>query len=378
LGKQKYHLGKNGPGPCNAHPERPNGRACRFGEERHGSREEVSALWESEQEELHSNSMLAGASRTTAYATDPLELAARSALSDRYRYLPHFGAGVNYSDGDRDIALKLAEDSFSELSYVPLRSRDMDWQDLNASTSRVERWEFEDGSAGYFKDLKDNSYEEENFEAYGTSSLGAAINEVNAHRLAGSLGGDYSKLVPETVIRTVDGYIGTLQREVREDRRLSTDFHAITELREDYRRAALLDFVMGSLDRHSENYLFESEGADTSERHGRLRLIDNSLSFPVPGQYSDYNVSTFANFEPALHDGAPYGSDFGYRLPESELDLRSSERSALGRARPCVEGWIKDGTIDRERGKSTLDRVDFLLNRGRLSRFEDWYADGAS
>lgn len=362
MSTEKFHIGKNGPAICNARKI-----ACRLGgTERHGTRDEMISLWEQEQEAALGDSMLSGVSRAVD-EKDPSILSAKQTLGNRSNYKPAHSQ-TRWSESERAIAMKLALSNLSELSYVPIDHRDNGWSTDGCSV--VERYVLKDGSVGYFKSFYENSYEEGVFEDYGCTALGASINEVNTYRMAKLLGKGYDELVPETVLREVDGSLGTLQREVKEDARVSRDLHKSKALQEDYRRAAVLDFVIGNLDRHSDNFLYGIEVGPRGKR-SRIRLIDNSFTFATGESHHSINESLFA--ENSSLGG--YYDRTGYTVPEVDKKLTADEVEALKRARAGVEEWISSKTIAHRRGKDTIKRIDYLLKEGRLSSFSE-YADG--
>jgi len=359
LGAQKYHIGKNGPAPCNAHPERPNGRACRFGEELHGTQAEMIELWETEQEELNGDH-LAGARRE-----DPdieLRNRATNSLSDQSKYTP-LAKAVSYSDEDRAIAMRLALSNISKLSYMEIPGEDESWRTNGIST--VQRYELEDENYGYFKPFGENSYQESEFANFGTNTLQAAISEVNAHRLSKAMGLGFDKLVPETVLREIDGKLGSIQREVYEDADSLRDFDEVPELKEDFRKAAVFDFVLGNLDRHDQNMLFGAEPDRKGGLRDRIRLIDNSFGFPDPTRAVHYNWSIFTENR----------SLYGYKLSKDELSLQEDELKALRSARTEVQGWVNSRTIDVDRGQATMDRIDYLLESQKISPLREYLQD---
>lgn len=369
MGAQKFHIGKNGPGPCNAHPERPNGRECRFGEELHGTEAEMCALWEAEQEELNGDH-LAGARRD-----DPdieRRNRATNSLSDQSKYTP-LSKSVSYSDEDRAIAMRLALSNITKLSYMDIPGEDESW--LTNGISAVQRYELADGSYGYFKPFGENSYQEGEFANFGTNTLQAAISEVNAHRLSKAMGPGFDNLVPETVLREIDGKLGSIQREVYEDSYSLRDFDEVPELREDFRKAAVFDFVLGNLDRHDQNMLFGAELDGKGGLRDRIRLIDNSFGFPNPTRAVYYNWSIFTENKPLRSDRSDYYSP-GYKVPDDELSLREDELDALKGARVEVQSWIDSRTIDANRGQATIDRIDYLLEENRISPLKDYLRDG--
>lgn len=288
---------------------------------------------------------------------------ARRILSRRGNYRPRCSE-VRYSDSERSVAQKLALECFSEFSHRPVVGQDEDF--FADSSSQVFRYELEDGIFGYFKPFAVNSWDEYDFRDYGTSSLGASINEVNAYRMAQLLGGTFAELVPETVLREVDGSLGSLQREVISDDSLKANYRS-AQLRDDYRKAAIFDFVIGNLDRHTENFIYGVE-LHRGRRRVRIQLIDNSFSFPWRRNSYHFNQSIFA--ENCAPGG--YWDTNGYVVPEGKLTLLPDEREALRRAAGGVESWIEAGTITFRRGRAALKRIGFLLKEDQLSSLNEY------
>jgi len=374
LSAKKYHIGKNGPAPCGANPDKPGGRACRFGPYLHGTEAQMTELWESEQEKIHGDGLLAGLSREPVkqkslgnpQSTPDLSMAkSREYLTDSSKYIPK-SVVIGYTVEEQEIAMRLGLEASSPLSYGEIKSRDVNWESNGCSD--VRRYELEDGSVGYFKPFTENSLKEDSFLNYGTSSLGAAISEVNSYRLSRAMGSGFDQLVPETAFREAEGMLGTIQREVPENGLLNKNLRQESDLREDYRKAAILDFVIGNLDRHEDNFLFGVERDDEGYDNNRIRLIDNSFSFP-PAEFSQtqLNASIFAS------NGGEDSYRLNYRIPEDELPLKADEIKALKKARSEVRSWVAAGTIDYERGDATVRRISALLGEGRISSFLDYY-----
>jgi hypothetical protein len=325
----------------------------------------MTALWEHEQEDLHGDDLLSGISRESSdFELELHRNRSKRQLSDPSRYIPEV-SNIVYSEDERAIAMALALAQSESLSYAAAESRDFSFE-ADGCTD-VKRYELKDGSVGYFKSFTDNSRSEGLFREFGTSSLGASINELSAHRMAQALGPGFDELVPETVLRELDGKLGTLQREVKEDDDLDTMVEHSPELQEDYRKAAILDFVIGNLDRHEDNYLLGAEIDAQGVARNRVRLIDNSFSFPAKYSSSSLNASVFASNE------GLYGLKLTYTMDESELKLKWDELSALRRARASTEGWVAEGTMDPERGARTVERIDHLLSERRLTSFTEYY-----
>ena len=372
MSNQKYHIGENGPAPCRANPEKPGGRTCRFGEDRHGTETEMMTLWEIEQEREHEG-FLGGSSRS--FVSDQDRSWMQNFLADFAHYTCSSKDGEEYTEEDVEVAMRLASEPVSDIAATRVKKRDLSWH--GDSSTSVQRYELMDGTIGYFKGFKENSrLSEFEFRALGTSTLGAAINEANAYRMAQLFGPGYDQLVPETAIREIGGEIGSFQREVPADPALSRNFHRSAELREDFRSAAIFDFVIGNLDRHDDNYLLGAVGGADGSTANRLRLIDNAYSFPELSSRAIVHSSVFA-------DNSGTGSDFesdeegdleheGYRVPEDQLELTVDEVERLGAVRAGIEEWMDVGSIAQERGYAAIERIDHLVLRGSLTSLRSY------
>lgn len=368
MATQRFHIGKNGPAPCNAHPELPNGRACRFGEDRHGSESEMIELWEIEQEAEHEG-FLGGSSRSAVSGHDRSWM--QNFLADFAHYTCSSEDGEEYTEEDVEVAMRLASEPVSDLAATRVKDRDMEW--FGGSSTSVQRYELMDSTIGYFKSFKENSRQSEfEFRAFGTSTLGAAINEVNAYRMAKLFGSGYDELVPRTVFREVDGEIGSFQEEVHEGSELDRNFHRRPKLRQDYRAAAIFDFVIGNLDRHDGNYIYGTESNEDGSVSTRIRLIDNAYSFPDFASKAIVNDSIFADNDTTEGD-FEIGEDGedeeykGYKIPQSERRLTGDEISRLRTVRAGIEEWMDEGSIAQERGTAAIGRIDHLVKRGSLA-----------
>lgn len=278
-----------------------------------------------------------------------------------------FETDVVYTNREKTIASNLALESFSELSYLPILHKDEEWWCNSLST--VRRFALSDGAFGYFKPFNENSYNERSFHDYGVTSLCASINEVNAYRLAQAMGAGFEDLVPETVMREINGEIGSLQREVKENDWMEINYLEDEQLREDYRKAAIFDFVVGNLDRHGDNFLYGYDLKEDGSYQPRIRLIDNSFTFPRANSQIGYffNHSLFAD-----HSN-PVDSNTGrYYIATAQLGLQSGEVESLNRAKIVLNEWMEARSIGIRQAKAAINRINHLLKDKRMKTFSSY------
>lgn len=366
---QKFHLTENGPTPCRIQWQR-----CPY--EIEGTKSEVTAIWQKQLEEEFGEQLLSGASKRehkrnalsaeSVAATIDLKgdlEATRSDLRNELMYFSHDNSSATYPDIERNVAMKVAAAALDESSYTAIIEKDDGWR-TNGSTD-VQRLKLSDGSVGYFKSLQVNSLKEVSFMRFDTNSLAAITSEVNAYRMSQLMGGKFSKLVPKTEIRTFNGEIGSLQLGVNELKDTGLNFSDDEGLREDYRTAAIFDFVIGSQDRHFRNFLYgEQEDKLTRKKRPAIKLIDNSMAFPQ-SKRSGFNRSLFTQNEPIANADEGLNSD--------EMTLAPLEIKALIRARSGVMEWMTEGTMTKDHGEETLLRINTMLLENTICQFTKHY-----
>lgn len=231
---------------------------------------------------------------------------------------------------------------------------DEQWS-ADASTS-VERVSTEDGTIGYYKSVLINCQEQTGISEFGGSSLKNVINEVRASNFAEAL--KLESVIPSTYfIKDDEGDFGTFQEEVSGHIDTTLNRSNLKRVKEeDLKKARLFDFIVGSGDRHNDNYLVYKEGKDY-----RLALIDNGYSFP-----------TKENFY--CNDSDIVGTDFNDHLP---IKYKDNDFQSLREFKETKDfgGLSKQFTEAEKRG--VLQRIDYVLKHKTVPCFEEYFKTNA-
>jgi len=336
----KWHNGYEGPAPCHA-----TERACQFGEV-FSSEDEARSRWEESQAMQHGS--LQGLSKSAPRKSPAKELIAKQMkfLSASENYDPDPNYFSNYPAGHADATQTLAlAQKPTSLLYSPVDHVDEQFQ--ARSTTAVFRVKLLNGQVGYFKPFRENAHVEREINSWGTSSIQAIANEVNTYRVAQVMGGEYARLVPTTVLREINGKLGSFQEEVNETIAMVQKFDESDSLSADFRRAALFDFVIGNVDRHPANYLIDEDEYGRQ----RIRLIDNAYGISL--RSTSTNVSLF-------NDNSNYITGLDYTLPEDSRALTEEDYKILLRVSEAVTKWESEFTITPEQAESLQDRITEL------------------
>lgn len=218
---------------------------------------------------------------------------------------------------------------------------------------------------GAFKPISGEAFTAENsWEPYlHLKKCPQAYREVMASEIDAALG---FKMVPETILRKLDGEYGSLQEWV-EDSMVALKIKPTmvkTTVKEMY-KSTVLDVVMGNVDRHSGNWL-------VNPKTGKVSLIDNGLAFittktkprsQMPawfrGVFSDFNEGDLIKGINAAYTKGERAT-LVKNLKALDVDticerLTSSELSALKRRIKNVIQSVEDRTVGELTFSKMLD-----------------------
>lgn len=167
--------------------------------------------------------------------------------------------------------------------------------------------------------------------------------------------GHYGR-IPPVVERTIDGQTGNLMiyipdaspgRIKARNTPLWVELDRNLGHPEGYRRIAVLDNVLGNLDRHQDNWLIN--------RDGWHQPIDHGLTFPPAEGFINYNFGIPKNLTEADRDALKKLLASQQTLTPENLGLEPSAISAmlkrvqvmLESGSTCPAWWQKDGTFCR-------------------------------
>lgn len=215
--------------------------------------------------------------------------------------------------------------------------------------------QLESGQRAYHKPI--SGMEEELAEEYGLENTGEqAVHEVAAWRVARAMGGPYDRLVAPTVMREVDGHLGSTSLELPGRQPSMTDYNAPGDedlVRADaWDAAALFDAVIGNQDRHPGNVMHRGDGTPG--------LFDHGLAFRSPGDYVN---------DARIQDA---------RL-RSNPELTTSELATLRSLRQDSTLGGVVAFLPRHRVDAMRARVDHMITTGQIydnrrdyEEEEDW------
>lgn len=236
------------------------------------------------------------------------------------------------------------------LAYSPVARTDYVGGD-NVNT--VLHVQLASGQRAYHKPI--SGMDEELAEEYQLDNAGEQVlNEVAAWRVAKAMGTPYDRLVAPTVLREVEGLVGSTSLELPGREPSMSDYNSPGDhdaVRVDaWDAAALFDAVIGNQDRHLGNVMHRGDGTPG--------LFDHGLAFRTPGDY--VNAS---------------------RIQEARLrsnpELTSSEMATLRSLRQDstlggIVAFLPRGRVDALRA-----RIDHMLDTGQIydnehDTEEDW------
>lgn len=202
----------------------------------------------------------------------------------------------------------------------------------NGSGNTVLLMQLQGGTRGVFKLARG----EKGGVRKGVPPGGGWRREIAASRVADVLGmGD---LVPPTTVRDQAGDLGSMQEYVP-DAPTAFDSHEPFDGPVDAARAAVLDYVLGHLDRHRGNWLV---------RDGKLRLIDNGLSLPT-----------------AYHENDFFNMGFWENAQREDLEM-PADVDAWSDRWPRVEQALRDSGIEDDAIALTKQRFDAVVSGEHL------------
>lgn len=138
-------------------------------------------------------------------------------------------------------------------------------------TSEIFLVTFDGGGQAFFKPV--DGVDEDTASYYDATPESVAVAEVAAVAIARQLGSPYAGMVSSTVLRELDGRLGTLCWRLEG---AVCPPHAIPQ--EQVFAAGLLDSLIGNQDRHMGNYFY-----DRAAR--RIALFDHGFSLCLPGAF---------------------------------------------------------------------------------------------
>jgi hypothetical protein len=163
---------------------------------------------------------------------------------------------------------------------------DLDWvQDHSLGTNEVRRVEYVNGRVGYFKPF--SGLNQSTATAFGQDAAVQPLHETAAYQLARDLGSPWSRMVPQCVLRQVEGRLGSVIEQATGD----PPYQASAPVSyAEVCAAAFFDAVIGQQDRHEGNFFVTQSG--------RIELVDHGFTFARDGDA--LNWSEFVRLRQAI------------------------------------------------------------------------------
>ena len=207
----------------------------------------------------------------------------------------------------------------------------VDWPDDSGVNDTRRVW-LVNGSEGYHKSF--DGLDDDCADEFGQVPGLQPVHEVGAWILARGLGAPWDAMVPECVLRPVEGRLGSFARAVPGG--VGPLFSGVRP--ELIAAAGFFDALIGQQDRHLGNLLVDGD---------QLRLIDHGFTFAVPGD--TYNVA-------ALHK---------YRFDQDPM-LSGDELKALKKLVKSPDLFGLEGMLEQGRADAVRDRARAMLRSGCL------------
>lgn len=205
---------------------------------------------------------------------------------------------------------------------------------MEPGVNDTQRVEFGDGTFGFHKSF--TGLRDDIARSVGQETRQQPLHEVAAWRLASGLGGPWMELVPATVLRNVEGVLGSLSAE-RKGRPATGRW----QFRDDQARAGgFFDALIGQQDRHTGNFLVDHSG--------RVSLIDHGFAFATS------------------RDGCGNSVLLDRRHFMGEARLVEPERLALRGLLASPDTLGLQGLIEERRLEALKSRARTMLTTGEL------------
>lgn len=209
--------------------------------------------------------------------------------------------------------------------------------------------EFADGEGGYFKPVAGQDVDTE-LELGHEYSM-QAQHEIGTWKVAQQLGERYTEMVPPTVLREVNGELGTLSKaypggllDVGAREHTLVDPHQMHD-------AAVFDAITGQRDRHHANTLVYQR----TPKHLGISLIDHGFSFTKVGEDS-HNLSIWRLCQ--------------QRAVASNSSLTDAHLDDLNRLRSTNLDFLK-GIVHPERIDHRVMQIDSMIETKQLPPLPD-------
>lgn len=177
-----------------------------------------------------------------------------------------------------------------------LTSKIVSFDHYGGGINETYRVEFADGGEGFYKPLVGQDVYTEI--ALGHEYSMQAQHEIGTWKVAQKMGATYTAMVPPTVLREINGELGTLSKKYPGQalNRIAGDYEYVDP--HQAHAAAVFDATTGQRDRHPANTLVYDRGPENIG----ITLIDHGYSFTKLGE-NPHNLSIWRKYQQGNYVG---------------------------------------------------------------------------
>ncbi|SMX97219.1 hypothetical protein BAURA63_03177 [Brevibacterium aurantiacum] len=225
-----------------------------------------------------------------------------------------------------------------------LTSKIVSFDHYGGGINETYKVEFTDGGEGFYKPLVGQDVYTEI--ALGHEYSMQAQHEIGTWKVAQKMGETYTEMVPPTVLREINGELGTLSKEYPGQalNRIAGDYEYVDPRQA--HAAAVFDAATGQRDRHPANTLVYDRGPENIG----ITLIDHGYSFTKIGE-NPHNLSIWRKYQQGNYVG--------------DSSLTEDHIADLTRLRDTNLDFLR-GIVHPDRINDRLIQIGYMLEKQEI------------